>query len=169
MQKNWFTVFNVRVTARAYITKIWLFLLYLLNCWLFATKLGLIVQDHKPECPVEKWDYCIQGQGHSEGSKCQWMYVRMIFTLYVRLCLLNISWTTTRFNWMVHLHKLECLVWKLDYCFQGQDHSESSKLDWIFMYLIYSVPLISLQPKKVCLYTIHSNQTKYTKVGIYWQ
>ena len=33
MQKNWFTIFNVQVTARAYIIKIWLFSLYLLNCW----------------------------------------------------------------------------------------------------------------------------------------
>ena len=33
MQKNWFTIFNVKVTARAYIIKIWLFLLYLLHCW----------------------------------------------------------------------------------------------------------------------------------------
>ena len=36
----------------------------------FATKLGLIVQHHKPECPVEKWDYCVQAHGHNEGSKC---------------------------------------------------------------------------------------------------
>ena len=36
----------------------------------FAARLALIVQHHKPECPVEKWDYCIQGQGHSEVSKC---------------------------------------------------------------------------------------------------
>ena len=28
----------------------------------------MIVQHHKPECPVEKWDYCDQSQGHSEGS-----------------------------------------------------------------------------------------------------
>ena len=35
-------------------------------------KFGLIVQHHKLECPVEKWDYCIQGQVHSKGSKCQW-------------------------------------------------------------------------------------------------
>ena len=33
MQKNWFAVFSVKVTARAYIIKILLFLLYLLNCW----------------------------------------------------------------------------------------------------------------------------------------
>ena len=37
----------------------------------FATKDGLKVQHHKPECSVEKWDYCVQGQGHSKGSKCQ--------------------------------------------------------------------------------------------------
>ena len=33
----------------------------------FATKLGVVVQHYKPECPVEKLDYCVQGQGHSEG------------------------------------------------------------------------------------------------------
>ena len=32
MQKNWFTIFNVKVTGRAYIITIRLFLLYLLNC-----------------------------------------------------------------------------------------------------------------------------------------
>ena len=47
-----------------------IFLLYLLTTGLFTTKLGLIVQHHKPECCVEKWDSCVQGQGHSEGSKC---------------------------------------------------------------------------------------------------
>ena len=36
----------------------------------FATRLDLIVQHYKPECTVEKWDYCVQGQGHREGSKC---------------------------------------------------------------------------------------------------
>ena len=34
LEKNWFTVFNVKVTIRAYIIKILLFLLYLLNYWL---------------------------------------------------------------------------------------------------------------------------------------
>ena len=33
--------------------------------------LVLIVSHRKLECPVGKWDYCIQGQGHSEGLKCQ--------------------------------------------------------------------------------------------------
>ena len=33
----------------------------------FATKLGVVVQHYKLECPAEKLDYCVQGQGHSEG------------------------------------------------------------------------------------------------------
>ena len=35
------------------------------------------------------------------------------------------------------------------------------------MYLISSVLLISWQPKKLCLFTIHNNQIKYNKAGIY--
>ena len=35
-----------------------------------------LVQHHKPGCAVEKWDCCIQGHRCSEGSKCQWMFVR---------------------------------------------------------------------------------------------
>ena len=34
-----------------------------------ATRLSLIVQHHKPGCPAEIWDYCIQSQGQSEGSR----------------------------------------------------------------------------------------------------
>ena len=36
----------------------------------FAAKLGLIVHCHEPECLMDKLG-CVQGQGHSEGSKCQ--------------------------------------------------------------------------------------------------
>ena len=35
------------------------------------TRLGLMIGYQRPEHLVEKLDYCIQGQGHSEGSKCQ--------------------------------------------------------------------------------------------------
>ena len=38
IQKNWFTMFNVKVTARAYIIKTWLFLLFLQNCWLVCNQ-----------------------------------------------------------------------------------------------------------------------------------
>ena len=36
MQKDWFAIFKVKVTARAHMIKIWQFLLYLLNCWSFS-------------------------------------------------------------------------------------------------------------------------------------
>ena len=34
-----------------------------------VTKLGLMIGYRRQERPVETLDYCIQGQGHSEGSK----------------------------------------------------------------------------------------------------
>ena len=37
-QKNWFTISSVKVTVRAFIIKICLFLLYLLNCWLVRSQ-----------------------------------------------------------------------------------------------------------------------------------
>ena len=43
MQKDWFAIFKVKFTARALMIKIWQFLWYLLNCWSFSTKLGLLV------------------------------------------------------------------------------------------------------------------------------
>ena len=33
-------------------------------------RLGLVVQHQKSECAVEKLDYCVHRQGHSEVSKC---------------------------------------------------------------------------------------------------
>ena len=45
-------------------------LIYFLIAGLFATKLGLIVQRHKLDFSVKKRNDCIQGQGHSRGSKC---------------------------------------------------------------------------------------------------
>ena len=35
LQKDWFLIFKVKVTARAHMIKIWQVLLYLLNCWFF--------------------------------------------------------------------------------------------------------------------------------------
>ena len=44
-----FALFKVKVTARAHMIKIWL--LYFDS---LATKLGLMIHHHKPECPVKK-------------------------------------------------------------------------------------------------------------------
>ena len=58
----------------------------------FATKLSLIVQHHKPECPVEKWDDCVQGQGHNKGPKCRWIFARTIFSESQKILLPNLVW-----------------------------------------------------------------------------
>ena len=62
------------------------------NAYPFATKLGLIVQYHKPECFMEKLDCCVQGQGHRKISKCQWMFVKKIFSDLLNLLLQNLVW-----------------------------------------------------------------------------
>ena len=58
----------------------------------FATKLGLIVHYHKPECFMEKLDCCVQGQGHSRISNYQWMFVQMLSSETLNLLLLNLVW-----------------------------------------------------------------------------
>ena len=57
----------------------------------FVTKSGMVMQHHKPECFVDKWNYCGQGQGHNKGSKCQWMFVLMIFSPCVCNCVYSVS------------------------------------------------------------------------------
>ena len=37
----------------------------------FVTKPGMVMWHYKPECHVEKLDFCVQGQSHSNGSKSQ--------------------------------------------------------------------------------------------------
>ena len=64
----------------------------LLNCRPFVTKLALIVQCHKLEYPVEKWDYRIQGQGHSRDSECHLMYVQMISSESQNIVFPNLVW-----------------------------------------------------------------------------
>ena len=58
----------------------------------FATKLGLIVHYHKPECFMEKLSCCFDGQGHCKISKYQWMFVQMIFSESPKLLLPNLVW-----------------------------------------------------------------------------
>ena len=58
----------------------------------FAINLHLIVDHHKPECFMEKFDCYAQGQGHSKISKYQWMFVQMIFSESMNLSLQNLVW-----------------------------------------------------------------------------
>ena len=58
----------------------------------FATKLGLIVHYHKPECFMKKLDCCGQGQSHSKISQCQWMFVQIISSESLNVLLPNLVW-----------------------------------------------------------------------------
>ena len=58
----------------------------------FATKLALVVHYHKSEYFMEKLDCCVQGQGHSKISNCQWMFVQMMFPKSLNLLLPNLAW-----------------------------------------------------------------------------
>ena len=71
----------------------------------FATKLGLIVHYHKPDSFMEKLDCCVQGKGHSKILKCQWMFVRIIFSQ------------------SLHHYEPDCLSTRLVCCLQGPGHS----------------------------------------------
>ena len=42
-----------------------------------------MIHHHKLECLVRKLDYCIQGQGLSEGSKCQFCLENIKYFLTV--------------------------------------------------------------------------------------
>ena len=60
MRKNWFIIFNVKVTARAnklYNQNMTIFTIS--SKLLVGLQLGLIVQHHKPDCTVEKLDKVI--------------------------------------------------------------------------------------------------------------
>ena len=70
-KKNWFPIVNVKVTNEGLYNQNMTISTVFQTAGPVATKLGLIVQHYKPECPAEKLDYCAQGQGHTEGKKCQ--------------------------------------------------------------------------------------------------
>ena len=119
---------------------------------------------------MKKMDYCFQGQGHRQGSTCQWMFVHTIMrselwnllepnvvwcciimdqsvmwkdlfvifkvkvTVRVHIiryvCFYHIYWTAHPFT-----TKLECFMWKLVCCIQGQGDSKVSNLQWFFVSL----------------------------------
>ena len=87
----------------------------------FATKLGLIVHYHKQGCLIKTLDYCVQDQGHSECSKCQWMFVQMIFSESQNILLPNLVWWCSTMS-QSHAEIFCCCC----YNFQGQGHSEGS-------------------------------------------
>ena len=94
-----FMSLKVKVAARAHI-KMWLFLLYPMNRWFFGNQTWTISQS---VLWGEKIDCCVQGQGHSKGSKCQ-----CLSRWYLLSCV-----TFRTFCNVMRYHELECHVKRL--------------------------------------------------------
>ena len=105
-EKIWCAIFKIKVTARAYIINLWLFLRYLLKFRSVCNQTWFDGTSPLTRVSCEKLDCCVQGQGHSKGSKCRRTIVRMIFSeprniLSPNLvgCCIVMSWSVIRKNW----------------------------------------------------------------------
>ena len=116
MRKNWFTIFNGKVTTRAYIIKIWLFLQYLLNCW----------PDYN-----QTWFGSTASQAGMSCGKIVLLHSRSRSQQRLKM-LLNVCWdniflTTKHFvakpGMVMQYHKPDCHAEKFVHCVQGQGHT----------------------------------------------
>ena len=95
-----------------------------------ATKLGLMIHHHKPECPVKKNELL-----HS------WSRVKKSMSR----CLLIPKHFLTKLGIVMHLHEPDCHAKKLICYFQGQGHSKGSYDQSMTVCTIYFQLLILLQ------------------------
>ena len=75
---------------------------YLLNAKPFGTKLSIVVHHPLEEVSCERLMWELSGQGYSEDSYSQY---DCVYHLFVAADLFS-----TKFNLMVHHHKLQCPV-----------------------------------------------------------
>ena len=148
--KDWFTIFNVKVTARACISKIWLFTT--------SSKLLVRLQPNlvweysiiSRNVPWKRNYYCVQGQGRSEDSKCQWMFVRMISFEPQNILLPN-------FVWWCSIMSLSVMLKKKQVCYrQSQGHSDGLYDQNTTLSAVSSELMILRQPDLVWRYIIIS-------------
>ena len=89
MWKGWVAFFKVKVTMKAYIIKIWLSTTSSQLLIPLQPTFGLIANHYKLGCLVNKIVLlcCAQGQGQSNGSKFQWIFIMTISSQ-----MLNLLW-----------------------------------------------------------------------------
>ena len=96
----------------------------------FGTKLGMVMHHHGPECRARRLFFCLRSRGHSQGSYNQiWLFLPYLQTADL---------FATKFKWMVHYHKLECLykgwiIFKVKISIKVQNLIESLCI----LYLLY--------------------------------
>ena len=90
MQKDWFAIFKIKVTARAHSITIWQFLLYPLKCWSFCYQNWFDSTLLWAGVPYEEILGSVQCGDHSKISKCQWSFVQTIFSELLNRLLANL-------------------------------------------------------------------------------
>ena len=147
MQKNWFTVFKVKVTARAYIIKIWLYLLYLLNSWSVCNETSFD--------STASWKM---------GLLCSSSRSERRFKMSVNVCPDDILWITehfvTKFGMVIQHHEAEsCGHFVVVTIFKVKgSYSQNMTLS-----VILSELLIPWQPILVWWYIIRSQSVLWKK------
>ena len=118
------------------------------------------MQHHKPECPVEKWDYCVQGQGYSEGSKCLWMFVRMIFSESQNILWPNYVWWCSIMSQSV-MQKFCCCCC----CLQVKVTERAHMIIYdSFYYIFWTVDSLATKPGLIIHY--HKPECPVKKTGL---
>ena len=153
MQKDGVLTSRSRVTVRVIYSKYDCFYCIFWTADPLATKLTLMVSYHKLQCPVRKLECCVQGQGYSKSSKCQWLFAWAIASEPLNLLLLNLvcwgvilSWSVVSKDWFA--------VFKV---------TVKADLIKIWFSTIYSTILILLQPHVLSLTYIIMNWSALLK------
>ena len=141
-RKKWFTLFSAKVTARAYIIKLWLFLLYLLNCWLVCNQTCII-----------SWSVLWK----MRLLQLRWKDSKKRLKQWFKMSVNDIFWITehfvTKFGMLMQHHELECHAEFCCCCYlQGQGHSEGFYDQNMTLSTIFSELLIPWQPNLVWWY-----------------
>ena len=103
-----------------------------------------MVHCHKPAGVLcEKLDCCFQGQGHSEGSKCQWMFFWRMSSEPPNILLPNLLW------WYIIIRGARVSYGNIALLSSGQGHSKSSYDQNMSVPTVSFELLILLQPNLV--------------------
>ena len=119
MQKDWFAILKVKVTARAHMFKIWQFLPYLLNCLIFCYQIWF--DSTLPQARVSYGEIGLL----CSRSRSQWK-----FKMLMNVCPDDVFWTAkhfgTKLGIVMHHQEPEYCAKRLVGYFQGQGHSKGT-------------------------------------------
>ena len=111
-------IFKGKVTSQADMIKIWLFLLYFLNCRLLGYQTWSDVASSEAQVSCEKL-VLLHTRSRSQRRVIMSMFVQMIFFLTTKHFV-------SKLGIVMHHHESECHAKRLVCCFQGQGHRKGS-------------------------------------------